>query len=362
MPRDVMTAGSRQYRPLPQLILTRLRTFYREPGAVFWVYGFPLLMVVALGIAFRTTPVQQLRVDVLAGDGAPAVRDALAAQSGSKHSALEFAVEINDADTALRRLRTGKTDLIVARSGDGYQYRLDDSRPDSRLARMAVDDALQRAAGRADPVPALADERMLEPGSRYVDFLVPGLLGMSLMGGGMWGVGFAIVDMRIRKLLKRFVATPMRRSDFLLGVMISRLAFMIPEVLVLVVFARLLFGVRLTGNVGASSVLVFVGAFTFAGLGLLVAARARTLETASGLMNLTMLPMWLLSGIFFSSDRFPAAVQPLIKALPLTPLIDGLRATMLEGASLATQGANLAILAVWGGVTFALGLAWFRWS
>ena len=250
----------------------------------------------------------------------------------------------------------------MTRSADGYQYRLDESRPDSRLARLAVQDVLQRAAGRVDAVATRPDQQMLEPGSRYVDFLVPGLLGMSLMGGGLWGVGFAIVDMRIRKLLKRFVATPMRRSDFLLGVMISRLVFMVPEVLVLVVFARLLFGVRLTGNVAASSALILVGAFTFAGLGLLVAARAKTLETASGLMNLTMLPMWLLSGIFFSSDRFPAIVQPLIKALPLTPLIDGLRATMLEGASFASQAVHLEILVVWGAVTFVLGLSWFRWS
>jgi ABC-type multidrug transport system permease subunit len=185
---------------------------------------------------------------------------------------------------------------------------------------------------------------------------------MNLMGGGLWGVGFAIVDMRIRKLLKRFVATPMRRSDFLLGVMISRLFFMIPEVLVLLAFSWLFFGVRVAGNIPALFVLVLVGAFTFAGLGLLVASRAKTLETASGLMNLTMLPMWLLSGIFFSSDRFPQVVQPIIKVLPLTPLIEGLRTTLLEGASLGSQGLNLLIMGIWGAVTFALGLKWFRWN
>jgi ABC-2 type transport system permease protein len=357
-----MPAAQQRYRPLPQIVLSRLRTFYREPGAVFWVYGFPLLMVAALGIAFRTTPVQRVSVDVQAGAGAEAVRDAIAQRPAGRDGGLTFDVQINDADTSLRRLRTGNTDLIVTKTESGYQYRLDDSRPEGRLARMAVDDVLQRAAGRADAFATLADAHMTEPGSRYVDFLVPGLLGMSLMGGGLWGVGFAIVDMRIRKLLKRFVATPMRRSDFLLGVMISRLVFMIPEVLVLVVFARVMFGVRVSGNVGASLVLILVGAFTFAGLGLLVAARAKTLETASGLMNLTMLPMWLLSGIFFSSDRFPQMVQPLIKALPLTPLIDGLRATMLEGAPLAGQTVNLAILGTWGLATFFLGLAFFRWN
>lgn len=353
--------SSRRYRPLPQVVLSRLRTFYREPGAVFWVYGFPLLMVVALGIAFRATPVDKVTIDVEAGPEADRLRDALIAQSDPKK--LAFDVRVSDADSGRRRLRTGKTDLVVRATPDAsYQYRFDKSRAESRLARTVAHDALQQAAGRSDPVRTLPDEEVSEPGSRYIDFLVPGLLGMSLMGGGLWGVGFAIVDMRIRKLLKRFVATPMRRSDFLLGIMISRLAFMIPEVLVLLAFARLLFGVRVGGNPATSVILILTGAFTFAGLGLLVASRAKTLETASGLMNLTMLPMWLLSGIFFSADRFPQAVQPLIKALPLTPLIDGLRAAMLDGASLASQTLNLAILIVWGAVTFLLGIKWFRWS
>jgi ABC-type multidrug transport system permease subunit len=347
-------------RPLTQLVLARLRAFYREPGAVFWVYGFPLLMVVALGIAFRSSPVEKVTVDIQAGPEAERARDALLSQAHG--TSLTFAVQINDEATSRRRLRTGKTDLVVIASSQNYQYRLDKSRAESRLARTAVHDALQQAAGRTDPVPTLPDEEMLEPGSRYIDFLVPGLVGMGLMGGGMWGVGFAIVDMRIRKLLKRFVATPMRRTDFLLGIMISRLAFMIPEVLVILIFARVFFGVVISGSFATIFVLIVVGAFTFAGLGLLTGCRAKTLETASGLMNLTMLPMWLLSGIFFSPDRFPQAVQPLIRLVPLTPLIEGLRAVMLEGASLASQGANIAILLVWGAVTFGVGLKLFRWN
>jgi ABC-2 type transport system permease protein len=356
-----VTSTAQRYWPLPQVVLARLRTFYREPGAVFWVYGFPLLMVVVLGTAFRASPTERVTVDVQAGPDAEKVRDQLLHRSDEK--GLVFAVQISDEESSRRRLRTGKTDVIVIVSPDGsYQYRLDKSRAESRLARTVVHEALQRSAGRKDVVPTLPDEEMLEPGSRYIDFLVPGLLGMSLMGGGLWGVGFAIVDMRIRKLLKRFVATPMRRSDFLLGIMISRLVFMIPEVLVLLLFSRLFFGVVIAGPFTAILVLILVGAFAFAGMGLLVASRAKTLETASGLMNLTMLPMWLLSGIFFSPDRFPQAVQPIIKALPLTPLIDGLRAVMLEGASLGSQGINLISLLVWGGITFVLGIKWFRWN
>ncbi len=203
---------------------------------------------------------------------------------------------------------------------------------------------------------------MDEPGGRYIDFLVPGLLGMSLMGGGLWGVGFVTVDMRIRKLLKRLLATPMRKRDFLAAIMFSRLAFMVPEMLVILTFARLAFGVEIRGSLLAVAVLILLGAFTFSGLGLLVASRAKTMEAVSGLMNLIMLPMWVLSGIFFNSERFPEAAQPFIRLLPLTPLINSLRAVMLEGASLLSRVPDVGILAAWGVVTFLLALRWFRWS
>jgi ABC-2 type transport system permease protein len=363
-----------RYHPLGQLIVARLREFYREPEAIFWVYGFPIVMVVLLGIAFRNKPVESVRLDLIDNSLANETKGALVKDETGKQ---RFDVETNDEATAKMRLRTGKIDLILlatprASSGDSaasnksaaaphYEFFFDPSRPESVLARNTVDDALQRAAGRTDPA-AVSDQPIDEPGSRYIDFLVPGLLGMGLMGGGLWGVGFVTVDMRIRKLLKRFLATPMKKSHFLCGIMISRLVFMVPEVLILLVFSWLVFGVVIQGSLFAVIVLILLGAGTFAGIGLLVASRARTLETVSGLMNLVMLPMWVLSGIFFNSERFPAAVQPLIHALPLTPLISGLRKVMLEGAPLAGIATQLAILAGWGIVTFILALRWFRWS
>jgi ABC-type multidrug transport system permease subunit len=242
-----------------------------------------------------------------------------------------------------------------------YEYLFDPTRPQSVLARNAVDDQLQRAAGRRDAAET-TQIKVEEPGGRYIDFLVPGLLGMSLMGGGLWGVGFVTVDMRIRKLLKRFLATPMKKSHFLAAIMLSRLIFMVPEVLIILVFARLAFNVVNHGSEIAIIVLILLGAFTFSGIGLFVACRAKTLEAVSGLMNLAMLPMWILSGIFFSSDRFPEAFQPFIKAIPLTPLIDALRSVMLEGATLASQLPRIAVLAAWGIVTVVLALRLFRWQ
>ncbi|MBI5757974.1 MAG: ABC transporter permease, partial [Planctomycetales bacterium] len=358
------------YAPLRQLILARVREFYREPEAIFWVYGFPILMVVTLGIAFRDQPVEQIHIDIVSSPQAELIATSLRADP-------RFVVATNDTDICRRRLRTGKTAIVVnaktlpspsgsgdggegASPTDGYTYLFDPTRPDSLLARNAVDDVLQRAAGRRDSV-AVTDEKFIEPGGRYVDFLVPGLLGMSLMGGGLWGVGFVTVDMRIRKLLKRFLATPMKKSHFLGGIMISRLLFLIPEVLILLLFSRLAFGVVIQGSVIAVLALILLGAGAFAGIGLLIASRAKTIEAVSGLMNLVMLPMWVLSGIFFSSDRFPEQVQPLVKLLPLTMLIDALRGVIQDGTSLAALSSQVLGLVVWGLVSFVLALRWFRW-
>jgi ABC-2 type transport system permease protein len=344
---------------LGQLTLSRLREFYREPEAVFWVYGFPILMTVALGIAFRENPQPQYRVDVTGPESA-AVVEALRAVKTPKGEP-RYVVTEGEAAVARNRLRIGKTDLVVTASSQGYEYEFAPTRPESKVARDEVNDLLQRAAGRSDPVASESVE-MTERGGRYIDFLVPGLLGMGLMGGGLWGLGFVAVDMRIRKLLKRLVATPMRKQDFLAALMLSRLLFMVPEVLVLLGFAWLLFGVTIVGSLWAVVFLILLGAVSFAGLGLLIACRAKTMEAVSGLMNLVMLPMWVLSGIFFSSERFPEFLQPFIRVLPLTALIDALRAVMLEGASLASQWGEVLILALWGGVSFALALRFFRWS
>jgi ABC-type multidrug transport system permease subunit len=343
--------------PLIQIVLARHREFYREPEAVFWVFVFPLLMTVGLGVAFRNRPVEQIVVDVQSSDAADRTAEALRRSD-------KFVVELNDEPTCRMRLRTGKTAIVVVARGSGetrYEYVYDPTRPESVLARREVDDALQRAAGRTDPA-QVDDKEFDEPGARYIDFLIPGLLGMNLMGGGLWGIGFVTVDMRIRKLLKRFLATPMKKGHFLAGLMVSRMLFMIPEILVLLGFARVAFGVVNHGSYLAVLALIVLGAVTFSGVGLLVASRAKTVEAVSGLMNLIMLPMWLLSGIFFSAERFPAAAQPFIQALPLTALNDALRSVMQDGASLASQGLQLATLAAYAIGTFALALWWFRWT
>ena len=343
--------------PLVQLTLARMREFYREPEAIFWVFGFPIVLAFALGIAFRNRGPGELKIGVLGeGDGGDGGDSALVTALDRSPA---LAAVVLDSATARVQLRTGRVALVVV-PGDPIVYRYDSTRTESRLARLEADEALQRARGRVDPA-RVREERVVEPGSRYIDFLIPGLLGMNLMGSGLWGVGFSVVQARTKKLLKRFMATPMRRSHYLMSFIFSRLVFLFLEIAALVGFGWLMFRVGVRGSLGSLAFITILGALSFAGLGMLVASRARTIEAVSGLMNLVMLPMWILSGTFFSYARFPDAMQPFVKALPLTALNDALRAVMIDGAALVRVGGPLAIVAGWGLASFAVALRIFRW-
>jgi ABC-type multidrug transport system permease subunit len=340
------------------LLVVRLKELKREPEIIFWVFGFPILLALGLGIAFRNKPADTTSIAVIASPGARDVVS-LIERSPQKSS---IRAQVLDRAEAMRGFRVGKYDLVVEAADNGsLQYFYDPARPESVLSRAEVDNALQVAAGRNNPLSTSA-VAFSEPGSRYIDFLIPGLIGMNVMNSAMWGIGFAIVDMRQRKLLKRFVGTPMRRSDFLLALASSRFLLMIAEIGLLLGFGVLVFHMRVLGSVLAILTIGTVGSLGFAGLGLLTASRAQKIESVSGIINLAMMPMWIFSGVFFSYERFPAAIQPFIKALPLTAINDALRATILEGASLGSQGPRLLVLALWGIVSFALALRWFRWS
>jgi ABC-type multidrug transport system permease subunit len=330
---------------------------YREPEVIFWVFIFPILLALGLGIAFRNKPADVCRVALVAGPEAAQAMELLrtASAAGSVH------VESLPAPEALNQFRLGKYDLVVTPRAGGFEYLFDPARPESVLARSVTDDALQAAAGRKNSFPTTGRVSS-EPGARYIDFLIPGLLGMNLMNSGMWGIGFALVDLRQRKLLRRFVASPMRRGDFLLALASSRLVLMLLELALLLGFGILVFHMRVAGSWTSILVISALGALCFGGVGLLTASRAQKIETVSGLINLVMMPMWILSGVFFSYERFPALLHPLIKALPLTALNDALRAAILEGAPLSHQAGRLAVLSLWGVLCYLLALRWFRWT
>jgi ABC-2 type transport system permease protein len=336
--------------PLVQLTLVRFREFLREPEALFWVFVFPLLLAAGLGVAFRNRPADVLKIATVT----PALTQSI---RGEKL----LDVEQLPAPAAEDALRTGKVALLAEPGPDGtVVYRYDDTNPEGRAARLLADRAVQRAAGRADPISS-ADQLLREPGSRYIDFLIPGLLGMNLMGSAIWGLGFAIVDARRKKLMKRLIATPMPRHYYLLSFVLSRLLLLVIEVGALLGFGVLVFQVPMRGSLLVLAILCVLGSLSFSALGLLIASRVQTIEAASGLMNLVMMPMWIVSGVFFSAQRFPDVLQPVIKALPLTAVNDALRANILQGAGLVQIAPQLGLLGAWLIVCFALALWLFRW-
>ena len=334
---------------LYQLTMVRFKLFLREPEAIFWIFIFPILLAMGLGIAFRNRPADVLQV----GATTTQLTQALAADKG-------LAAKTMDEAEGTRELATGSILLLAIQTPDGVAYKYDDTNPDARTARLVADRAIQAAAGQHA---ALHEENQLvhETGARYIDFVVPGLLGMNLMGSAIWGMGFAIVEARQKKLLKRLVASPMPRWQYMASFILSRLVMLVIEVVVFVGFARLAFGVPLRGSLLDLALICLITSLAFSAIGLLIASRARTMEAASGLMNLVMLPMWILSGVFFSATRFPAVIQPLVRALPLTAAIDALRSNMLQGVSVNHLMMQVGILLAWLVVPFAVTMKIFRW-
>jgi ABC-2 type transport system permease protein len=342
--------------PLTELVKSRFREFFREPGVVFWVFVFPLLMALGLGAAFRSkeVPVPAVAVVVI-GSSPNAVSLSQRLLASDRLDA-----QNRSAAEAERQLARGKVDLVVTLGRDA-EYRFDPKKDSGPVARLITDNVLQEAAGRKD-AQATRDVKVTEPGSRYIDFLIPGLIGMNLMGSSMWGIGFNLVVARKRRLLRRYAVTPMRRPHFLLSYFFSRSLFLVIELSVLITFGALMFGTKVQGSYLDLLLVATLGASAYAALGVLVGARLENTETANGWMNFVQLPMYVLSGAFFSYERFPEWMHLPIELLPLTSMVNALRAIYNEGESLMNLGFEVGVLAVWTLVCFALAGRWFRWQ
>ncbi len=355
-------------RAIVQLTLVRIREFVREPEAVFWAVLFPVLITTGLGLAFRSRPDPVLKIAA-----APAIAATLRTEPGLDVTELA-------PDAAREALRIGTVVLFaepaepgnIERAGQGNVGRAgtpggavvlsyDDTNPEGRTARALADRALQRAGGRVDPV-RVTEQLTRAPGARYVDFLVPGLIGLGIMSNGIWGLGFAIVDSRRRKLIKRLLATPMSREQYLFSFLIWRAILLPVEVVIPLVFGALAFGVPVRGSYLAILMVAVLGSLCFSAMGVLLGSRARTIEALSGLVNLAIMPMWIVSGVFFSAQRFPDWLQPLIQALPLTAFVDAMRAIQLQGAGLVDVWQELTILAGWLIAAFIASRQLFKWQ
>lgn len=345
------------FSPLRELVMTRLREFYREPAIVFWVFGFPLLMALGLGAAFRSRPPELPRLGVVVNEKSEKNGKLLAALKADSGAVTEV-IEESSADRALSR---AKIDALVVLERDGYVTRIDPTQEKSARAVLVARDILQGASGRKDPLPESLS-RVTKRGSRYIDFLIPGLLAMNIMGSSLWGVGYNLVVARKRKLLRRYGVTPMRRSHFLLAYLVSRAVFLFAELGVLVAFGALSFDMVVQGGLFSLILISALGAAAFSGISLVIGARIANTETANGWTNLVQMPMWLLSGIFFTYERFPEFLHAPIRALPLTALVDGLRAVYNDGATVLGLMPEVLVLSAWGLAGFFIALRTFRWQ
>lgn len=335
--------------PIAHLVFDRYREFVREPGVLFWTFGFPILLVIVLSIAFRGSEPEPATVAVVAGAGAEELAARLEASDALRTITL-------DDEAARAALMRGQASLVVT-PGEPPRFLADPSRPESALVIAAARDALHDG-----PAPNHEIERVTVRGERYVDFLVPGMIGMTLLNGGAWGVGYGLILMRTRKLLKRLCATPMKRAHLLAAYLIFRLLVSFVEAGILLGVGVFVFGTPFAGDVFSLIGLVTLSAFSFGGLGLLCATRAENPQSGNGYVNLATLPMLLVSGVFFSAKNFPAWLQPVIDVLPLTAFNDALRAILNDGASLPSLGFESAVLASWGIACFFVALRVFKWS
>lgn len=358
----VTRAPTKHGSPLYELTRARIVEALRDPTALFWSFGFPVFLVITLGVAFSGGPKSHNRIGFVCS--APIDASTCRAVAAQLKSDPEFDIRSLELAAAKDQLSLGKLDVVVQAAREAAQpdlttlvYHYDNNSPEGRTTRLAIRSLLN--------VPAAGfttrDQPHVEVGRRYVDLLLPGLLALNLMGGGVWGTSFALVDARRRGLLRQFALTPMRRSDYLVSYMIARLAFLVIEVVFLLGFGALAFDTVLRGSFLALTAMCLLGSFAFTGFGLLISTRTESQEVASGWANALTIPMGLASGVFFDYELFPDFLHPIIRCLPLTALTGGLRAIANQGVGLVGSAPVLLVLAGWTAVTFVVALRLFRW-
>jgi len=280
------------------------------------------------------------------------------AASGSDHR-VDFVVLTRD--EAILALKKGEIALFIerVRDSDAVRFSFDPRSGEAQMTYLALERALDGT--RPDARPPSDVEALRVQGTRYVDFLVPGLLAMDIMSSALWGIGWALIEIRIKKLLRRMAATPMHKSMFLASHFVTRIIVNALEFLALFVFVYFYFGVRIQGSVPALVAIFVAGCMAFAGLSILMSSRTANPRVGNGLINAITFPMTLLSGVFFSYHHFPAWAIPVVRKLPLTMLADSIRSIFNEGAGFAQVGLPAIVLAAMGAVFFFIGMKIYRW-
>jgi ABC-2 type transport system permease protein len=368
----------RMKRPIIQLILIQLREFYREPGILFWAFVFPIAMAWGLGIAFTHKIEQKRNIAYIENQAQPDTqfRKILGkyakTDSISKSADIKYSIHIGNEkigytnlrfmpanwETANKHLKSGSILLIIEEQQGKLLYHYDPFNTEAQLTYLQLSSFVNKGSSE---VPEAEIKPLTQKGSRYIDFLIPGLIAMDLMMSTMWGISYSLIEKRSKKLLRRLVATPMKKSSFLFAQLIARLILNIFEAMILFLFANYYFGFTLEGTFITLSILYMAGMLCFTGISILLSSRTSNTYIGNGLINAIVMPMTVLSGIFFSYHNFPDVVIPYIKFLPLTMLTDGLRGIFIEGSGLKEVLTSVLVLSGIGISSFFVGLKMYKW-
>jgi ABC-2 type transport system permease protein len=365
--------------PLIQLILIHFREFVREPGIIFWSIIFPIAMAWVLGIAFsrQSELVQQVVLIENHDQHYPLLHDFLKDSksitkeiyginttcfektiASDKLGKTSFRFISTDWDNGILLLKRGQVNLIMKEHPDSLEYFFDPVNPQAKMLFVMLSSSFNND-NKAFENSSISP--LTQKGNRYIDFLVPGLIALGAMNSLLWGISYALIEMRSKKLMRRMVATPMKKSEFLISFFIARLLIAILEMAILWSFSYAYFKITLQGSFAALATIFLAGNIAFSGLAILISSRTANSRIGTGLINLVTMPMMILSGIFFSYHNFPDFAIPIIQKMPLTMMADSIRAVFIEGSGLVQVAGNSAILAGLGIGCFLIGLKIYKW-
>ena len=361
--------------PLLQLMSIQFKEFFREPGALFWTFIFPILMAWGLGIAFTQKDTLIRNVAVISGEQKLKKIPLLLAQekqgvetdtinthkvtvNNKKMGNSAFQFLFTDQSNALQMMKKGKISLFLSERNDTIIYHFDPTNTEARLMQLQLETFFTEGQ-------ISVDESRIEPmtstGTRYIDFLIPGLIAMGIMNSCLWGISYSLIDKRSKKLLRRMIATPMKKWHFLLAQLLTRIILTLLETAALILFANLYFNVQIDGDITALFAVILAGNAAFIGIAILISSRTANPHVGGGLINFVSMPMMVLSGVFFSYHNFPEWTIPYIQALPLTAFADSIRTIMIEGAGWNDTLIPMISLFAIGAITYLSGLKIYKW-
>jgi ABC-2 type transport system permease protein len=358
-----------------QLILAQFKETIREPAVLFWGIIFPILMSLGLGVAF-TNKSDVIHNLAIVGPVPPMLDSLLFEHGQSAKKGIETIQKITMPNSkignsififhkmawneAMVQLKRGQVNVIIQMENGDIKYNFDPSNPEAQLSYFKLSNLINNH-DLLNPESQRNIEPLTVKGTRYIDFLVPGLIALGVISSSMWGISYNIIERRSKKLLRRMVATPMKKSNFLISMMAVRLMMNLLEASLLIFFTWLTFGITIQGNIPALFTVFIAGNIAFAGIAVFVSSNTSKTEVGNGLINVVTMPMMVLSGIFFSYHNFPEWSISFIQKLPLTMMADGMRSIFNEGAGWTEIALPTSIMFLTGVVFFTAGLKIFKW-